>query len=66
MKGGNAAPRDATARPAWEQELQDVDHHPDFRDGPTVIRKIGRWATVLNTGSSAVLGGYETTVWFGA
>ncbi|KAI9770364.1 MAG: hypothetical protein M1839_003206 [Geoglossum umbratile] len=44
MKGGNAAPRDATAKPAWEQELQDVDHHPDFRDGPTVIRKIGRWA----------------------
>ncbi|KAI9768253.1 MAG: hypothetical protein M1840_005083 [Geoglossum simile] len=44
MKGGNAAPRDATARPAWEQELQDVDHRPDFRDGAAAIRKIGRWA----------------------
>ena len=44
MKGGNAAPRDATARPAWEQKLQDIDHHPDFRDGLMAIRKIGRWA----------------------
>ncbi|KAI9855639.1 MAG: hypothetical protein M1813_009685 [Trichoglossum hirsutum] len=44
MKGGNAASRDATARPAWEQELQDIDYRPDFRSETGVIRKIGRWA----------------------
>ncbi|KAI9765004.1 MAG: hypothetical protein M1840_007926 [Geoglossum simile] len=50
MKGGNAAPRGATARPAWE----DIGHHPDSRDGTTVTRKIGRWAILSNTGSSAM------------
>jgi hypothetical protein len=30
-------------KPAWEQELQDLDYYPDFLDGETVIRKVGRW-----------------------
>ncbi|KAI9784468.1 MAG: hypothetical protein M1839_002124 [Geoglossum umbratile] len=38
MKGGNATPRDATARPAWEQELWDVEYCPVFQNEGVVIR----------------------------
>jgi hypothetical protein len=43
MKGSNAALCHSTVTPAWEQELEDLDYHPDFLDGEIVIRKVGRW-----------------------
>jgi hypothetical protein len=43
MKGSSAAPLDSAATPAWEQELEGLDYHPEFLDGETVIRKVGRW-----------------------
>ncbi|KAI9779956.1 MAG: hypothetical protein M1839_007112 [Geoglossum umbratile] len=47
MKGGNAAPRDATAWPAWEQELQGVEYCPVFQDEGVAIRSVGRWANCV-------------------
>jgi hypothetical protein len=38
-KGGSAASHDATARPAWEQELQHTDRRPNFRDETGIIKK---------------------------
>ena len=47
MKGSSAAPRDSAMRPAWEQELEGLDYHPEFLDGETVIRKVGCWVNYV-------------------
>ena len=43
MKGSSAAPHDSAAMPAWEQELEGLDYHPEFLDSETVIGKVGHW-----------------------
>ena len=43
MKGSNAASCDSVVTPTWEQEFEGFNHHPEFLDGQTVIRKVGRW-----------------------